>query len=387
MKEDRLKYLLERVQGNLISPDEQAELDEWFHTWNPGSTGMQHWLAEEGGEEALSARFYTDFRERLQPVTVKKKNRTAWYAAAASVLIALGILFYPKGKPGHLLAGKQTQEQPASPAAIIRPGGDKAVLTLADGSSIILSDSGNALIATQNNAAIQRLESGSITYQAGQETMAEQAPVYNTLTTPRGGKYRLTLADGSIVTLDAASSITYPVFFSGKERKVEITGQAYVEVVHNEAMPFRVSVKGQLIEDIGTAFNINAYPDDPGVKVTLAEGLIVVHNKSQKVSLVPGQQVIVKDEDDRMLVKEVDVEETVAWKNGWFIFRQENLASVMKLAARWYDVEIIFEGAPLHKRFGGTISRYTEISELLENLKQTGGINYRIEGRKVFLTD
>lgn len=385
MNEDRLKYLLERYLANACSPEEQEELDEWFHSWNPGTTGMQDWLQEAGGAQALSEELYADFRERLMP-PAKRNKRAGWYkvAAAAAVLIALIILFYPKPKES---ADQTAQLQPqAQPAHDIKPGSNKAILKLADGSEIVLSDSGNTHIATQSNTEIQRLQRGGIAYTASQGQEEDKPPVYNTLTTPRGGKYALTLADGTVVTLDAASSITYPVAFTGKERRVEITGQAYFEVVHNAARPFRVSAKGQLIEDIGTAFNVNAYADDPFIKVTLAEGLVDVSNKAEKVSLVPGQQAMVKDGENKMRVKTVNVEETVAWKNGWFIFHQESIQNIMKQAARWYDVEIIVEGAPINKKFGGNISRYKEISELLENLKLTGGIHYRIEGRRVILT-
>ena len=388
MNEDRLKYLLERYLANECSPEEQEELDEWFHAWNPGTTGMQSWLQEAGGAEALSGELYADFRERLLS-PAKRNKRAGWYkvAAAAAVLAALIILFYPKQQQTRQeMVQDPTHLQPIQPAHAIKPGTNKAVLKLADGSEIILSDSGNAHIATQNNTEIQRHQQGGIAYHAAQGQAADKPPVYNTLTTPRGGKYTLTLADGTVVTLDAASSITYPVVFTGKERRVEITGQAYFEVVHHAAQPFRVSAKGQLIEDIGTAFNVNAYADDPFIKVTLAEGLVDVSNKAEKVTLAPGQQAIVKDGEDKMRVKAVNVEETVAWKNGWFIFHQESLQNIMKQAARWYDAEIVVEGAPINKKFGGNISRYKEIAELLENLKLTGGIHYRIEGRKVILT-
>lgn len=387
MNEDRLKYLLERYQSNECSPEEQQELDEWFHTWNPGTAGMQQWLREAGGAQALSEEMYADFRERVAP-PARRRSGAVWYkvAAAAAVLIVLLIVFYPKGQREVQLAQHESNKQATQPANDIRPGSNKAVLKLADGSEIVLSDSGNSHIATQSNTAIERLQTGGIAYQVAQEQADDKPPVYNTLTTPRGGKFTLTLSDGTVVTLDAASSITYPVVFTGKERRVEITGQAYFDVVHNAAKPFHVSAKGQLIEDLGTAFNVNAYPDDPFIKVTLVEGLVDVSNEQEKASLVPGQQAMVKDGESKMRVKVVNVEETIAWKNGWFIFHHENLQNIMKQAGRWYDAEIVIDPALMNKKLGGNISRYKEISELLENLKLTGGLDYRIEGRKVTLT-
>jgi transmembrane sensor len=387
MNEERLKYLLERYRSKECSPGEQEELDAWFHTWNPGTAGMRNWLQEAGSAEALTEELYADFRERVAP-PAKRKRGVVWYkvAAAAAVLIALLIVFYPKQQRDGELAQADNRKEAAKPVHDIKPGSNKAVLKLADGSEIILSDSGNAYIATQNNTEIQRLQSGGIAYQAGQEQGDNKPPVYNTLTTPRGGKFTLTLSDGTVVTLDASSSITYPVVFTGKERRVQITGQAYFDVVHNGSKPFHVEAKGQLIEDLGTAFNVNAYADDPFIKVTLVEGLVDVSNDREKVSLVPGQQAMVKDGESKMRVKVVNVEETVAWKNGWFIFHQESLQNMMKQAGRWYDAEIVIEPAIVNKKLGGNISRYKEISELLENLKLTGGIDYRIEGRKVTLT-
>ncbi|MBO9566958.1 MAG: FecR domain-containing protein [Niastella sp.] len=387
MNEDRLKYLLERYQANECSPEEQAELDEWFHAWNPGTANMRNWLQEAGSAEALTEELYADFKERVAP-PAKRKGVAVWYkvAAAAAVLIVLLIVFYPKQHGGGELAHTDKNKQATRPVHDIKPGSNKAVLKLADGSEIVLSDSGNAHIATQNNTEIQRLQSGGIGYQAVQDLTDDQPPVYNTLTTPRGGKFTLTLSDGTVVTLDAASSITYPVVFKGRERRVQINGQAYFDVVHNAAKPFHVEAKGQLIEDLGTAFNVNAYSDDPFIKVTLVEGLVDVSNDMEKVSLVPGQQAMVKDGESKMRVKVVNVAETVAWKNGWFIFHQENLQNIMKQAGRWYDAEIVLDPAIMNKKLGGNISRYKDISELLENLKLTGGIDYKIEGQKVTLT-
>jgi ferric-dicitrate binding protein FerR (iron transport regulator) len=386
MNEDRLKYLLERYQLNECSPEEQEELDAWFHAWNPGTADMRNWLQEAGGAEALTEELYADFRERVAP-PAKRKGGAVWYkvAVAAAVLIALLIVFYQKQQGGEL-AQTDKNKQATQPVHDIKPGSNKAVLKLADGSEIVLSDSGNAHIATQNNTEIQRLQSGGIGYQAMQGLTDDQPPVYNTLTTPRGAKFTLTLSDGTMVTLDAASSITYPVVFKGKERRVQITGQAYFDVVHNASSPFHVEAKGQLIEDLGTAFNVNAYNDDPFIKITLVEGLVDVSNDMEKVSLVPGQQAMIKDGESKMRVKVVNVEEVVAWKNGWFIFNQESLQNMMKQAGRWYDAEIVIDPAIANKKLGGNISRYKEISELLENLKLTGGIDYRIEGRKVTLT-
>ena len=389
MDQARLKYLLEQQQRNQCSQSEEEELNDWFHTINPGRGQMDSWLKETGGTEKLTADLYSDFSSRVQ--TASKVRSMTWVyrvAAASVILAALLFFFYPKQKhTKEGLAGlSQTEKAVDKPVNTpIKPGGNKAVLKLANGQEIVLTDSVNTHIATQNNTEVKQVRGGSIAYNTTDDPATDKEPVYNTLTTPRGGKYTLTLADGTQVTLDAASSITYPVAFTGKERRVEITGQAYFEVVHNEAQPFRVFAKGQLVEDLGTAFNVNAYHDDPFIKVTLAEGKVAIQNASKRVALIPGQQAMVKDGQESISVKYVNVEETVAWKNGWFVFHHESIQNVMKLAARWYDIEVIYEGGMINKQFGGNISRYKEITELLQNLKLTGGIKYRIEGRKVVL--
>ena len=385
---ERLQYLLECYQKNQCTEAEMEELNEWFHTWNPGTEDMQQWLQESGGPQSLQKDMYSSFQQRMERPAASLRIGLIYRVAAAAVVLAVITFFLYQGKRKSAeQAQVSANEKSVKPFPTIAPGTDKAVLKLADGTEIELTtDANNVRIATQNNTVIDQVGKGSIAYTSGNnKQQGEQKPVYNTLSTPRGGKYSLILADGTAVTLDASSSITYPVSFAGNERQVEITGQAYFEVVHNAAWPFRVKVKGQIIEDIGTAFNVNAYGDDQLLKITLAEGRVDIHNSSKKVSLMPGQQALIKEGQENIQVKKADVEETVAWKNGRFIFHKEKIQGIMKQAERWYDVEIAYEGQPINKLFGGNISRYVDISELLENLKITGGIRYRIEERKVVL--
>ncbi len=382
MDENRLKYLLERYQANECTPAEQEELDEWFHTWNPGAGGMQKWLEEAGSAHALSDELYTDFRNRLI-APAKRNKRVGWYAvaAAAAVLAAFVVLFYPKQQPAQPQAQHDSQQQPAY---TIRPGGNIAVLTLADGSEIKLSDSGSVHIATQSNMEISRLQPGSITYRSQQGPSANQPAAYNTLTTPRGGKYSLTLADGTRVMLDAGSSIAYPVVFTGKERRVEITGQAYFEVVHNANQPFRVRVNGHLVEDLGTAFNINAYAEEQAVKTTLVEGALKVIKEDQSLVLKPGQQAIVKQHIQ--LNKKVNIQQEIAWKNGEFRFERMNVHGMMQQIARWYNIEVSFANEVDQIYLTGIFSRKEELQNILEALEATGKIAFQVVGNKVIVS-
>lgn len=279
------------------------------------------------------------------------------------------------------MAQRDAQQQPAN---TIRPGSNKAVLTLADGSQIALSDSGHVHIATQSNTEIRRLQPGSIRYHSMQGPANDQRPVYNTLTTPRGGKYSLTLADGTVVTLDAASSITYPVVFTGKERRVEITGQAYIEVVHNAARPFRVSAKGQLIEDVGTAFNVKAYTDEQAVKTTLIDGALKVVKDNRSLVLKPGQQVIVTH--NIRLNNHVNIQEEIAWKNGEFRFERVNVKGIMQQLARWYNIEVSYKNDVDHIYLSGVFSRNEEMRNILEVLETTGKVAFKIVDNKVIVS-
>ncbi|RFM29030.1 FecR family protein [Deminuibacter soli] len=385
MTQDRLIYLLECYAQNACSDAELAELEEWYHAHNPGGKNMGSWL-QEYSRERLSEEMYLQFRRMKEPaakrVILIKLYRAA--AAAAVVFAAAGTMYLARHS-AHMVQPAETAMQAGIKNDSIKPGSNKAVLILADKTVITLGDTVSGVIAVQGHATIDQVQKGAIAYNQANDAPAPDKMQYNTLSTPRGGKYTVSLADGTLVTLDAASSITYPVAFTGKERRVEITGQAYFEVVHRDAQPFRVTANGQTIEDVGTAFNINAYNDESAVRVTLASGRADVFNASGRVSLIPGEQAQVNNGQQQIKVSTVNVEETIAWKNGWFIFHHESIQQVMKQAARWYDIEVAYEGVPMNKTFGGTISKYKDIAELLQNLRIVSGIQYRIEGRRITL--
>jgi ferric-dicitrate binding protein FerR (iron transport regulator) len=214
-----------------------------------------------------------------------------------------------------------------------------------------------------------------------QNTNTATEVVYNTLSTVRGQEspYPLVLSDGTKVWLNAESSITYPIAFNGKERSVKITGEAYFEVVHNTVQPFKVEVKGQTIEDIGTAFNINAYDDEPNMKTTLISGSVKINSSTV---LHPGQQAI--QSGPAIRVKDVDTEGAIAWKNGYFLFDYESLESIMRRISRWYNVDVAYEpGQQITTGFLGSMTRYTNVSEVLNALEAAGKVKFKIEGRKI----
>jgi ferric-dicitrate binding protein FerR (iron transport regulator) len=259
-------------------------------------------------------------------------------------------------------------------AGNIAPGSTKAILTLADGSTVALDSTGNRVIS-QGGTAI-RQQGGQLEY----DVRGEHASLsYNMLVTPRGGQFRITLPDGSKVWLNAASSLRYPTAFINNTRTVEITGEAYFEVAPDAAKPFKVKVNDRTeILVLGTAFNVNAYTDEPTVNTTLLDGAVRINTQT----LTPGQQAQVNTAGAIKLVNDVDVSETVAWKNGIFSFNNADVRTVMRQIGRWYNIEINYEQAVYTTKFKGKIGRDLNLTDALEVLKKAG-VNFKVEGRTV----
>ncbi|GAB3776504.1 DUF4974 domain-containing protein [Spirosoma horti] len=321
-------------------------------------------------------------------------TRSLRYVAAAVVLLVAGLLIYPFNR----------QSQPTNPVAQqpadVAPGSNKAVLTLADASEIILDDVADGQIARQADVIITKTADGQLLYGESSATASAKLPdtplSYNTITTPRGGKFRIVLPDGSKVWLNAASSLKYPTKFVGNERMVTLTGEAYFEIVpqknaQKQALPFRVRSASQVVEVLGTHFNINSYADESSVKTTLLEGKVKViktnahrAESSAEVILSPGEQAqLTADAKRRLnLIRKVDLEETIAWKNGQFQFKDTDLPTIMRQISRWYDVQVDFQGKLPDTKFRGKISRDVPLSQIFQIL-QLSGINFIIEGKKI----
>jgi len=313
---------------------------------------------------------------------VGKKSRQ--FAAAAAILIVVlpGLAYYLFYKPhpvGALTVNKTVSPQKYNDIA--PPGVSKAVLVLADGREVLLDSSGNGTIASQGNVNILKKSNGEIVY-----TGSASADVsFNTLRLPKGSKpFRLVLADGTLVWLNAASSITYPTAFTGDARKVNITGEAYFEVAKNASMPFYVSYSGVLVKVVGTHFNLNTYEDDKDVKVTLLEGAIDVLADGKSKRLHPGQQARVADGNMKML-DAVDINEVMAWKDGQFYFAGTNIKSIMRQIEKYYDVEVEYRD-DVPYQFVAKIPRQVNVSEFLQKLELTNLIHFKIEGKKIIVT-
>jgi transmembrane sensor len=383
--QNRKEYLQELAhkskQGGLTD-EEQAFFDTWYNSYKDELLELPEDYARNSN--VIRDRMLKNLKQRVKADKTQHGRIIPIYwrrtAVAASILLCLGLGFY-----------EYTAHQYKTTAPIVArtkvldlpPGSNQATLTLAGGRKIILTNQLQGQIATQGNTAIQA-KSGTIAYNA---TSNDQAAIaYNTLSTTRGQQspVPLVLADGTKVWLNAASSITFPTAFNEKNREVKITGEVYFEVVHNENKPpLRIIANGQVVQDIGTKFNINAYSDEPVVKTTLLEGSVQLSAGNAVKTLKPGQQAKVKDGTIK-IIPDADTEEAIAWHKGLFKFNDADIPSVMRQLARWYDVDITYEGKVSARQFSGKI--YRNISALkVSDILSYNDIHFRIEGKKIIV--
>lgn len=315
--------------------------------------------------------------------TEKGPARRVWlkrFIAAAVLLIVAGTgVWLLTGRMGQQQTSYQHIETPAGPD--ILPGTNGAILTLGNGRRIVLDSAGSGVLATEGGTEVVQGESG-VKYH-GHETHIQET-IYNTVQTPRGRQFRLVLADGTAVWLNAASSIRFPTAFHGRERRVEISGEAYFEVAKQAGSSFVVACRGMEVRVLGTHFNLQAYEDEATMETTLLEGSVKVAAAGQERMLKPGEQSLVSEGGEIKIQHEVNTDAIMAWKNGYFSFDQTNLYAVMRQLARWYDVEIEYEGRIPDRRFGGEISRNSKASEVLRILEESS-VHFRIEDKKIIV--
>lgn len=379
--QQKTKALIDKYLAGKATPEEINQLERAYHQ---AAAKMEQHDDESAEEiEQIGMESWVSLMSRIEETPVRTIKLWPHIAAAASVLLVLsagGYFLLHKTQLPQQVAQNQTQD--------IAPGHNQATLTLANGQTIVLTKGLYGQLAQQGMATVQVNNGNAIAYTAIGNKI-ETAPVYNTLTTVRGEQspYPLVLADGTKIWLDAASSVTFPTAFVGKARLVKITGQAYFEVMHDAAHPFKVIVKGQTIEDLGTTFNINAYDDEPTIQTTLISGKVRLTNTSGTALLRPGQVAIVAPQKEGITVKDVDTEGSIAWKNGYFLFDRENLESIMRRISRWYNVEVVFTNQESRQSaYWGSVTRYTNVSRVLKQLEETGHERFRIENNKIIIS-
>jgi transmembrane sensor len=398
---------IELIDSYISGTASAAEKEQFFHLLE--DDGQFASLFEEILQEQYNADvFETEPNEKLRSLIQARLQRAIReqepketarlvtfrrIAAAAIVLFVVGGLWLMLNKKSGV---DHPQTTVAKTNDIEAPKETRAVITLADGTKVYLDSAENGTIAQQNNVAVVRNKEGEIIYAmspAGggglNDSPNDKRPGvdYNTLSNPRGSKViSLTLSDGTKVWLNSESSLKYPTVFNTGTRDVEITGEAYFEVAHNASKPFHVKKGETDVTVLGTHFNVNAYADEESLKVTLLEGSVQVslrNSASSAVKIKPGEQAVVNTTSHSLLTTgSVDTDAVMAWKNGFFSLENTNIETVMRQMARWYDIQVVYESKPT-KIFRGSIPREMSAAKVLNALEETGGVHFKIDGRKV----
>lgn len=379
--------------GELIKQHIDGELDK------NGELELQAWIGESKAnrqlfeeltdnasrEKNIQERREVDWKaayQRVQQKIAKSRRRRMTVvlisAAAAVAVLAVSLwVFRTERTANQLIQGIVMHDVP--------PGGNKAVLTLANGKQIVLDSNANGILGQQGNTRVINLSAGKLAYKLGKgNTGTNKQLQYNTLTTPRGGQYQVALPDGSKVWLNAESSLKYPTGFSGRQRIVKLTGEAYFEVAENENMPFKVELNGMEITVLGTHFNVMAYENEKNITTTLLEGKVKVTEAGKSKLLKPGQAASFDKASQRFSVAAANMEQAVAWKNGYFDFRDATLKTVMRQLSRWYDVEVHYQADIPVRRFTGQAPRDLNLSDVLKILA-TSGIHFSIENKRIIV--
>jgi len=381
----KIRELSQKWIDGTISPEERIFLFNWYDSFD--DTQLELDMEQARLFSMLQQDMLRDIQERLGHTAppIRKMGFLRPAAAAAALILVVAGVWYFSRSTAHPAAPTVAATTP-SPRQDVNPGSDKATLTLADGSTINLDNASAGSLATQGGAQVSKAGEGRITYTAAAPSGEK---TYNILSTPKGGQYRLTLQDGTQVWLNAGSSIRYPTAFSGKERRVEVTGEAYFDVARNPGMPFRVAVKGFTptaaeIEVLGTQFNVNAYSDEPVLRTTLLDGAVKVVTPAASATLRPDQQAILGGSGEMKTTAVPDPDEVIAWKEGAFEFDHADIATVMRQISRWYDVEVIYQGPVTADRFSGRFSRKTSLAGVLK-IMNISGVQLMAENKKIII--
>lgn len=397
MTEKQLTRLIEKYLSGEASEKEKKRVDAWYESYDLNRLEFAHNEEEEAASSHRSLQIIRDriAQQRLAERTDASKKRRGektiyrWMAAAAIAALVLGISYFFASETKHIPV---TAASPTESGDIM-PGGNKAVLTLANGQQIVLDQSASGTLSLQGNTKVIRLNAGAVAYRlqpkasAGEDSRRGHQPVeYNTITTPRSGRYEVVLPDGSKVWLNAASSLRFPTAFKGTERQVEMSGEAYFEIAKDAGRPFVVK-RGHIdIQVLGTQFNVMAYENEDNMKVTLLEGKVKVAGMSMTGGQVlqPGQQVKIARDGEMRLVETANINQVVAWKKNLFWFENDDIEEVAKSLSRWYDVNIDIEGN-IPDRFTGSIPMDLPFSKVFEMLQKTGRISYRMVANKTIV--
>jgi ferric-dicitrate binding protein FerR (iron transport regulator) len=381
----RFALLIQKELRQELNADERLELDR-LRAEDPAQDALFRDLTDsrtlESGIREIQQVDVEKGWARLQaamaaaePMNVRRKLRFHWSWAAALIGTAAltGLLWQQWSTEAEPVIQMNTAAEIS-----IKPGTDRAYLTLGDGTEVMLDSTGDGMLAVQGAAAVVK-EGRGISYKEDGKT-AES--VINTIRTPRGGQYQLTLSDGSVVWLNAASSLRFPANFTGNQRTVQLTGEAYFEVKPDAGRPFTVEVGDLRVAVTGTRFNVNAYPDENGILTTLAEGSVNVASNGVSKTLKAGQEILSEPDGKLQSVKTADLEAALGWKEGQFVFNGADVPSIMRQISRWYDVDVTYSGTARKETFTGMVSRKSDISRVLR-IMEAGGIRFKIDKNRI----
>ncbi|NML19260.1 DUF4974 domain-containing protein [Pseudoflavitalea sp. G-6-1-2] len=377
MTTTRIEYLVQQALAGKATPEEweefqqivmqQRQTEELEHALEKSWPGFQ--ASENIPDQQLNEVFASLMQKREEPPPARVIHWNRWIGAAASVLliISVTVYYFKSSKPATQITHR---------ASDIKPGQDGAILTLGDGSTIVLDSMGNGIVSKQNGTDVV-LQNRELVYQSPVSIDPNLPITYNTLTTPRGRQFSVVLPDGTKVWLNAASSLNFPAAFTGAERLVKITGEAYFEVAKDQRTPFVVKANDVDVRVLGTTFNINAYADETATNTTLLEGRVQVTRGADSRSMHPGQQMIA-GANGLSLNNSVNTDQVIAWKNGLFNFEGVGIQELMRQVARWYNIEVVYPKGIPSIEFVGKMSRNVSLPDLLEGLKGAG-VNFSIE--------
>ena len=387
MQKKNADELLKKYLSGTCSEEERALLEEWYQELDTSAPAMTRQEIQAMKDETWKT---------VAPSGGSVRRFRFWYpaiaAAIVAVVLAVSALFFGRHTPEEPIAAQAVETQVAV------PGSNKAILSLADGTTISLMDAQQGKIAEEHGVSIRKTADGQIVYDHRLDEQSESnvngASLHNQISTPRGGQYQVTLPDGTKVWLNAASSLKYPVKFSATARQVELTGEAYFEVraVQSQTgarVPFLVVAANQAVEVLGTRFNINSYTDETSVRTTLLEGSVRVtilspdessSDKHEGTLLKADQQAVLTG--NNLTVKPVNAEEVAAWMKGYFSFEHADIKTIMRQVSRWYDLEVVYEGQIPASTFSGKVDRNMDLSSVLEILAFSE-VNFRVEGKRI----
>lgn len=395
--------LIKKRRFGQLTEDEAVELESWMN-----SNEINRRLIEEINEQdilaeslqemeqydvdAATRRFFSqtgmdpDKPDTATIISYPAKIILRWVAAAVVFLLGAGAIWYlfPVREVG-------IAQVSINDSVKIVPGGNNAILTLSDGSKVVLDSAANGLLSSQGNTKVIKLQDGKLVYEASAAGATQ--PTYNTITTPRGGQYQALLPDGTAVWLNAASSISFPTVFNDAERIVKVSGEVYFEVAARHykktKTPFIVKITSSSGENVGevqvlgTHFNINAYDDERAVKTTLLEGAVQCNMSADYKVLKPGEQASFSN--GKILVEDdIDTDEVIAWKNGSFYFNSNDIGTIMRQISRWYNIEVLYKGEISKEAFSGIVSRESHLEQVLK-IMEAGGVKFNIQGRKIIV--